>query len=413
MSDDDMAEARLRRRFPVDPYKVFALPPTATSDEIKKRFRILARLLHPDKLVGLQDQDRWKSRTAEAAFKDVVAANTILTDAHLKKEYDRWISRTGSLLHKHQSVDFIVTLGLSLEDPSKTPQKNTTRPLAPSGETLSNRCADTKSSASRDRSSQQPLKPIPSLSSIHPQSRKKQSLSRGSSHEVPVRLRPPLPISATLESLANSSVKRLIVTRKVFPATRTTKTATTKPPSNPSEQVLQRHTVLVPLHPGMKDGHIIDLPGAGDETSIGVFEPLKLVLAVRPHRLFSRSGMDLTCTVTVPKEILRILQKNRRSGGGGRSGRTNSISRLVTVEGIRGNLIDLTDRIVSGGAAISDGMSLVIPGQGMPAVTCGKAEILSPPGDLIVTIRIADDSVTKSKSSGSFFLIPYFIPSLS
>lgn len=63
-----------------DYYKVLGVPRTASTTEVKKAFRKLARELHPDKKPG--------DKTAEARFKDVNEAHAVLSDPEKRKQYD-------------------------------------------------------------------------------------------------------------------------------------------------------------------------------------------------------------------------------------------------------------------------------------------------------------------------------------
>jgi molecular chaperone DnaJ len=64
-----------------DHYKVLGVDRKASTDEIKKAYRKLARKYHPDKNPG--------DAKAEARFKEVSQAHDILGDPEKRKEYDR------------------------------------------------------------------------------------------------------------------------------------------------------------------------------------------------------------------------------------------------------------------------------------------------------------------------------------
>ncbi|HAX90151.1 MAG TPA: molecular chaperone DnaJ [Cyanobacteria bacterium UBA11370] len=63
-------------------YEILGLPADATSDEIKKAFRRLARKYHPD--VNPGDKD------AEETFKDINEAHEVLSDPNKRSQYDQF-----------------------------------------------------------------------------------------------------------------------------------------------------------------------------------------------------------------------------------------------------------------------------------------------------------------------------------
>ncbi len=63
-----------------DPYKILGVAKTASADEIRKAYRKLAKKLHPDLNPG--------DKRAEDEFKEVSAANDLLSDPEKRRRYD-------------------------------------------------------------------------------------------------------------------------------------------------------------------------------------------------------------------------------------------------------------------------------------------------------------------------------------
>ena len=66
----------------IDYYKILGLDKSATSAEIKKAYRKLARQFHPDRNDG--------SQAAEAKFKEVQSAYDSIADAEARRKYE-WL----------------------------------------------------------------------------------------------------------------------------------------------------------------------------------------------------------------------------------------------------------------------------------------------------------------------------------
>jgi DnaJ-class molecular chaperone len=67
---------------PRDPYEVLGVAKTASADEIQKAYRKLSKKYHPDRNPG--------DKQAEAAYKEIQAANEILSDPAKKENFDRF-----------------------------------------------------------------------------------------------------------------------------------------------------------------------------------------------------------------------------------------------------------------------------------------------------------------------------------
>src|ERR687887_1907693 len=75
-----MADEVRREWFEKDYYQVLGVPKNASAADIKKAYRKLAKLHHPDANPG--------NKEAEERFKDISAAYDVLGDAPRRKEYD-------------------------------------------------------------------------------------------------------------------------------------------------------------------------------------------------------------------------------------------------------------------------------------------------------------------------------------
>ncbi|PHR59337.1 MAG: molecular chaperone DnaJ [Robiginitomaculum sp.] len=63
-----------------DPYKILGIKKSANDDDIRKAYRALAKKYHPDVNQG--------SKAASEKFKEISAANALLTDKTLRSQYD-------------------------------------------------------------------------------------------------------------------------------------------------------------------------------------------------------------------------------------------------------------------------------------------------------------------------------------
>jgi DnaJ-class molecular chaperone len=77
-----------------NPYEILGVAPTATSEDIQKAYRTLAKKLHPDLNPG--------DKAAEEKFKEVAGAYDLLSDAEKRKRFDNGeIDATGAERPQH------------------------------------------------------------------------------------------------------------------------------------------------------------------------------------------------------------------------------------------------------------------------------------------------------------------------
>lgn len=70
-----------------DFYAVLAVPRNATEDQIRQRFRELARTRHPDRFQGLEKEK------AEREFQEITQAFNVLSDPERRRRYDQDLVR--------------------------------------------------------------------------------------------------------------------------------------------------------------------------------------------------------------------------------------------------------------------------------------------------------------------------------
>ena len=74
-----------------DYYQILGVPPNASPEKLKERFRFLAQAYHPDKFATSLHQEE-----AEEAFKKINEAYHILSNPGRRAEYDRQRSSSDS-----------------------------------------------------------------------------------------------------------------------------------------------------------------------------------------------------------------------------------------------------------------------------------------------------------------------------
>ena len=78
-----------------DYYGVLGLGRTASPDEVKRRYRELAKEAHPDRAAGGGDGDGDKGADAGRRMALINEAYDVLSDAGRRRRYDLWLGRRG------------------------------------------------------------------------------------------------------------------------------------------------------------------------------------------------------------------------------------------------------------------------------------------------------------------------------
>lgn len=100
----------LKQSLRKDYYKILGIDRSASEVEIKKAYRKLALVYHPDKQAGLTEEEK---ENAEKKFKEVGEAYSVLTDSKKKHLFDNGMDVDGSGGMDHHSSGFG---GMSQED---------------------------------------------------------------------------------------------------------------------------------------------------------------------------------------------------------------------------------------------------------------------------------------------------------
>jgi molecular chaperone DnaJ len=67
-------------------YEILGVPKNATKDEIREKYREMAKKYHPDRYINVSLKEKAK---AEEMFKNINSAHEILIDDDKREEYDR------------------------------------------------------------------------------------------------------------------------------------------------------------------------------------------------------------------------------------------------------------------------------------------------------------------------------------
>ncbi|KAK4263384.1 hypothetical protein QN277_028802 [Acacia crassicarpa] len=226
----------------VDYYKILEVSSKANDAELKKAFRTLAMIWHPDK----NHQNPMKMKEAEAKFKQIKEAFEVLVDPIKRKAYD---------------------------EGKPTPLSNiyTTDDMATTNTTTRKRMAPWDLGSDPQRPRNNFLETVVLKNSEHIALNK--AKASASEHKL----------AFSLEDIYKGCEKRFGISRIVIDALGNTITV---------DEVVE-----VKVKPGWKKGTKITFPGRGNQEP-GSPSPADLVFVLedKPHEIFKRVGNDLVTT---------------------------------------------------------------------------------------------------------------------
>lgn len=296
-----------------DYYKVLGVTKSASTDEIKKAYRKLARELHPD--------HNPNNKQAETRFKDVSEAYAVLSDAAKRKEYDemRALFGTGAFRRNARAGGASSGVPFDLGDlfAGMSPGGGSTstgerRFGGGFGDLFGSLFSGGAPGASGTRHGANRGRDVEAELTLD-----FEEAVRGAT--LPLTLRLPGPC----ENCGGSGAKPGTEPRKCAKCVGSGLVTTNQGAFQFSEPcrecqgvgtivddkcadcrgsgaITQPRAITVRIPPGVGDGQRIRLAGRGEPGDRGG-QPgdLQILIRVRPHNLFTRSGQELTITVPV------------------------------------------------------------------------------------------------------------------
>ena len=255
-----------------DYYKILGISSNASQDEIKKAYRDLAKKNHPDANRGIPE--------AEARFKDISEAYSVLSNPEKRKKYDELRKYGEAAGGDWFSIDPFANAG-------HQPWNFEGRGFTASGSGFS-------------------------FSEI---------LKEMFGFDDPARNYAPTQRSAPKKQKFSAEVK-ISFEEAVYGAEKLLELKLQSPcPRCHGRGVLgfmqcdvcggkgkiqQRRRIKIKIPPGIEDGHVLKLRNVGFSSgSNGQATDVYVTTRIAPHRFFQRKGLDIHCTIPVEEQKLR------------------------------------------------------------------------------------------------------------
>lgn len=241
-----------------DYYSILGVDKKATAKEIKQAYRKLARKYHPDVNPGNKD--------AEAKFKEINAANEVLSDPEKRKKYDQY----------GENWQYAEQYAKSGAQPGGQ-------------QTYWTYSTGGKPFDFNDVSSGDYGNIFDSILGDFSQKRSRRSM-RGRDYEYPVEV--------SLEEVYKGATRVLeMEAEELCPSCK----GEGCPKCGKIGRVLRPQRIEVKVPPGVKDGSRVRIAGKGGlGTRGGESGDLYLLISVQPDKRFQRNGDDVTVEIYVP-----------------------------------------------------------------------------------------------------------------
>ncbi len=281
-----------------DYYKTLGVSKNASQDEIKKAFRKLARENHPDQNPG--------NKKAEARFKEVSEANDVLSDPEKRKEYDQQRSLLGGGFFQGRSAG-----GASgFEDLFRNAGKSGAGGMF--GDIFGGLFGDSASRTTRTRPARRGADIEGEVTIDFDQSISGTTVSIQLSSDDPCKAcRGTGAKAGTMPTVCpdcEGSGSQTSTSGGVFNITEPCRRCMGRglvvndpcPSCSGSGRGKSSKTISVRVPAGVTDGQRIRIKGRGGSgENGGPSGDLYVVVHVRPHKIFGRSGDDITVTVPI------------------------------------------------------------------------------------------------------------------